>query len=115
MPEGALTAPQEDPAAISAPAGAPADSGGALSQLGSELAATYRGLVPRDTGSALGSLADKASAARQRQVDSINKAMEILRASQSGVNLPLIAAGSALRSEERRVGKESRSRWAPYH
>src|SRR2546428_10371423 len=25
------------------------------------------------------------------------------------------AAGFALRSEERRVGKECRSRWAPYH
>ena len=24
-------------------------------------------------------------------------------------------AGSALRSEERRVGKECRSRWSPYH
>ena len=26
-----------------------------------------------------------------------------------------IAAGLALRSEERRVGKECRSRWSPYH
>ena len=26
-----------------------------------------------------------------------------------------VAAGSELRSEERRVGKECRSRWSPYH
>src|SRR3712207_9447316 len=29
--------------------------------------------------------------------------------------LALIAAGVGMRSEERRVGKECRSRWSPYH
>ena len=29
--------------------------------------------------------------------------------------LTLLIAGLALRSEERRVGKECRSRWSPYH
>src|SRR2546426_8375218 len=29
--------------------------------------------------------------------------------------LPQVRASSRLRSEERRVGKECRSRWAPYH
>src|SRR5256885_6709756 len=29
--------------------------------------------------------------------------------------LPQLASGGALRSEERRVGEEGRSRWAPYH
>ena len=29
--------------------------------------------------------------------------------------VPLMAAGSLFRSEERRVGKECRSRWSPYH
>ena len=29
------------------------------------------------------------------------------------VNVPVIARG--MRSEERRVGKECRSRWSPYH
>ena len=33
-----------------------------------------------------------------------------------GVILPeLIVTGTAIRSEERRVGKECRSRWSPYH
>ena len=29
--------------------------------------------------------------------------------------LPALAIGAVLRSEERRVGKECRSRWSPYH
>ena len=29
--------------------------------------------------------------------------------------IPAIPASAALRSEERRVGKECRSRWSPYH
>ena len=29
--------------------------------------------------------------------------------------LPVFAADTAPRSEERRVGKECRSRWSPYH
>src|SRR5688572_2149025 len=29
--------------------------------------------------------------------------------------LPLVKRGKRLRSEERRVGKECRSRWSPYH
>src|SRR5258708_8453604 len=32
-----------------------------------------------------------------------------------GVPMPLGTAAMALRSEERRVGKECRSRWSPYH
>ena len=30
-------------------------------------------------------------------------------------NLELIASENIVRSEERRVGKECRSRWSPYH
>ena len=30
-------------------------------------------------------------------------------------NMTCVAAGLAARSEERRVGKECRSRWSPYH
>src|SRR5258708_7053863 len=29
--------------------------------------------------------------------------------------LPVVATGRTARSEERRVGKECRSRWSPYH
>jgi len=36
---------------------------------------------------------------------------KIVKRSQPGV----LAANRALRSEERRVGKECRSRWSPYH
>ena len=35
--------------------------------------------------------------------------------SRSGWLWPVDAKGEPLRSEERRVGKECRSRWAPYH
>src|SRR3712207_2909008 len=30
-------------------------------------------------------------------------------------NAEIVAAGNSVRSEERRVGKECRSRWSPYH
>ena len=36
-------------------------------------------------------------------------------ANESGKSTLLEAIGYALRSEERRVGKECRSRWSPYH
>src|SRR5260221_11892272 len=36
-------------------------------------------------------------------------------ASQATQDLAAAAAGAYLRSEERRVGKECRSRWSPYH
>ena len=32
-----------------------------------------------------------------------------------GVNVLVLMAGGTTRSEERRVGKECRSRWSPYH
>src|SRR5690349_14468136 len=47
--------------------------------------------------------------------------MEVLQAGARGfvlksdTELHLLAAVDALRSEERRVGKECRSRWSPYH
>ena len=31
------------------------------------------------------------------------------------INAPITVCGNAVRSEERRVGKECRSRWSPYH
>ena len=31
------------------------------------------------------------------------------------IGLTIVAMGTSLRSEERRVGKECRSRWSPYH
>src|SRR5256885_12829283 len=37
------------------------------------------------------------------------------RAPQAGDWLGVLVAPEALRSEERRVGKECRSRWSPYH
>ena len=32
-----------------------------------------------------------------------------------GLKIAVFEAGNPLRSEERRVGKECRSRWSPYH
>ena len=45
---------------------------------------------------------------------SFTKAAEALFYSQSGVSR-MISDLEAERSEERRVGKECRSRWSPYH
>src|SRR3712207_4967071 len=36
-------------------------------------------------------------------------------AQQTTSTIPIVAVGMADRSEERRVGKECRSRWSPYH
>src|SRR3712207_9418875 len=45
-----------------------------------------------------------------------DEAAEILRfANRSAVPVVPYGEGSSLRSEERRVGKERRSRWSPYH
>src|SRR3989442_5607565 len=50
--------------------------------------------------------------AMQRLRDAGEKAkIELTSASETTINLPFIAQ----RSEERRVGKECRSRWSPYH
>src|SRR5574341_457451 len=45
------------------------------------------------------------------------KTVQTLRANPSAFKLLVVAAliGPVLRSEERRVGKECRSRWSPYH
>src|SRR5574344_1285887 len=37
------------------------------------------------------------------------------RRSQNNINMPPTTSITATRSEERRVGKECRSRWSPYH
>ena len=39
----------------------------------------------------------------------------VLRADSTGASAGLIAENIITRSEERRVGKECRSRWSPYH
>ena len=42
----------------------------------------------------------------EKKLDNINHTMELVR-----TIVPMVI----LRSEERRVGKECRSRWSPYH
>ena len=39
----------------------------------------------------------------------------LIEAEKKGIRLVLASARPAPRSEERRVGKECRSRWSPYH
>src|SRR6266542_5268196 len=36
-------------------------------------------------------------------------------AAEAGTDIGELAAGAEVRSEERRVGKECRARWSPYH
>ena len=43
------------------------------------------------------------------------EAERILRTCNKGSQLILTVEGQKMRSEERRVGKECRSRWSPYH
>ena len=38
-----------------------------------------------------------------------------LRKDKAGEKIPRMIINSFVRSEERRVGKECRSRWSPYH
>jgi hypothetical protein len=58
-------------------------------------------LIGPDPAGALTTASQAKDAARQKQMDSIDNAMSILRASNASVNLPMIAAGSALLSPTR--------------
>ena len=46
---------------------------------------------------------------------SINRAVDEIRSSDHRLDGIIANAGIMARSEERRVGKECRSRWSPYH
>ena len=47
--------------------------------------------------------------------ETIEQAEEIANAQNINIGQALINSGIITRSEERRVGKECRSRWSPYH
>src|ERR1035441_1815749 len=86
----------------------------AINQLGTadRTAVMLRFFEQRDfraVGEALGSNED---AARMRVNRALGKLESLLK--RRGVTLSAAALGTALRSEERRVGKECRSRWSPY-
>ena len=49
------------------------------------------------------------------QMQSFSRTAEMLGYSQSAVTVQIRQLENELRSEERRVGKECRSRWSPYH
>ena len=67
-----------------------------LAAAGAEVALTYRSHQPDEVLNAIRALGVKAAA---------------IEADFAGMD----ASGAAKRSEERRVGKECRSRWSPYH
>ena len=46
---------------------------------------------------------------------SFSRAAELLHLTQPTISSHISALERKLRSEERRVGKECRSRWSPYH
>ena len=48
---------------------------------------------------------------RQQKQETFNKDLEELKNKQTEMNNTI----TEMRSEERRVGKECRSRWSPYH
>ena len=48
-------------------------------------------------------------------MEAINNIVGMLNGPIWGVGMLVLIVGSGLRSEERRVGKECRSRWSPYH
>ena len=54
---------------------------------------------------------------RSRQVKALEASLGVMLFERVGKSLALTETGMDLleRSEERRVGKECRSRWSPYH
>ena len=52
---------------------------------------------------------------QQELADKIGINMQSLSKIERGVNYPTFDTLEKIRSEERRVGKECRSRWSPYH
>ena len=84
------------------------------------LAGIGAGLAALGAGIGIGKIGGSAmeSIARQPEATSkIQTAMIIAAALIEGVALfaAIVALITLLRSEERRVGKECRSRWSPYH
>ena len=50
-----------------------------------------------------------------QEIKTINADEALKMVEENNCNLIDIREGNELRSEERRVGKECRSRWSPYH
>ena len=50
-----------------------------------------------------------------RQVDVIYPDRDQIAETESDTDIPVLYLLHGMRSEERRVGKECRSRWSPYH
>ena len=70
--------------------------------------------IPRSIARALGESAVAAATAGHYFFDGVRRidwSREVAAARAARVSLP----PEAIRSEERRVGKECRSRWSPYH
>src|SRR3712207_2108824 len=92
---------------------------GALASVSSAVVASFFGLAGTLIGAALASVISTVSAALYSS--SLQKTNERLRTARSQLTgrQPPVAdtkvAPAAPRSEERRVGKECRSRWSPYH
>ena len=53
--------------------------------------------------------------ARREKEEKRRRRIRFLGAVGSSLLLPILSGNGVLRSEERRVGKECRSRWSPYH
>ena len=57
----------------------------------------------------------KLSHLKELEAESIHIIREVAAEFENPVMLYSIGKDSSVRSEERRVGKECRSRWSPYH
>src|SRR2546426_12812588 len=86
-----------------ASAGGARGAGGAARCFVGRLGRLERGLIERQVGDS-GGIGKTKPACRGQ-----------LRVGRSSTSRTLRARLSAVRSEERRVGKECRSRWSPYH
>lgn len=92
--------------AVAGAAPAPGGGGSPLQQSATarEMLQQGRQLITDDPAGALSAAAAKKDAARQAQIESINRAREILQASNDRVNLPLFAASTALMAPTRTGG-----------
>ena len=59
-------------------------------------------------------MTDMVNSPSHYQLDGV-EAIDIIKAALTPEEYRGYLKGNALRSEERRVGKECRSRWSPYH
>ena len=78
-------------------------------------AITYTDDMMANIGSVLNQTLEDAGGKYKTFIDSLQSCLEVVNHNRQELAPQTAQAAAITRSEERRVGKECRSRWSPYH